>query len=115
MRIEVGSSTDVTKRRKVVIEHEGTSIVLFHHVGEFYAMDNICIHRARELHKGVVLNGRLICPGHQWAFELGTGWESVKGQCQPVYDVVVDGDTVYVDVASRRQLDAAPTTTDAPS
>lgn len=108
MKIEVGSVADVTKRRKVVIEHGDTSIVVFHHEGAFYAMDNVCIHRARELHKGVVLNGRLICPGHQWAFELGTGWEAVKLQCQPVYDVLVEDGTVFVDAASRRQLEAAP-------
>jgi hypothetical protein len=45
---------------------------------------------------------RLVCPGHQWAYELGTGWEAVREQCQPVYDVVLDGDMVFVDTASRR-------------
>jgi nitrite reductase (NADH) small subunit len=106
--IEVGPASEVSRRRRVVVEHEGTPILVLAHDGRFYAFANICIHKQRELSKGVVLNGRMVCPGHQWAFELGTGWESVKEQCQPVYDVVVEDDRVYVDAASRR-VQAGPT------
>jgi nitrite reductase (NADH) small subunit len=107
----VGTVAEVTKRKRVVVEHEGTSILVVAHEGAFYAMDNICIHKDRELVKGVVLNGKLVCPGHQWAFELGTGWEAVKQQCQPTYDVVVSDDMVAVDIASRRTgREAAPQT-----
>ena len=57
--------------------------------------------RQRELAKGVVLNGRLVCPGHQWAFELGSGWEATKGECQPTYAVRIDADRVLLDLSSR--------------
>lgn len=102
MLIAVGSVADVTRRRRVVVEHEGTPILVLAHEGRLYAFDNTCIHKQRELSKGVVLNGRIVCPGHQWSFELGSGWEAVKEQCQPIYDVVVEGDQVLVDAASRR-------------
>jgi nitrite reductase (NADH) small subunit len=100
--IEVGPAADVAKRKRVVVEHEGTPILVLAHEGRFYAFDNVCVHKQRELSRGVVLNGRIVCPGHQWAFELGTGWEAVKQQCQPIYDVVVEGDVVFVDPATRR-------------
>jgi nitrite reductase (NADH) small subunit len=99
--IDVGTAADVAKRKKVVLEAGGRQVLVLAHDGAFYAFDNICIHRQRELSRGVILNGRLICPGHQWAFELGTGWESIKQECQPTYAVRVDGDVVQVDVASR--------------
>jgi nitrite reductase (NADH) small subunit len=45
-----------------------------------------------------VLNGKLVCPGHQWAFALDSGWESIKEERQPMFPVrVVDG-IVEVDV-----------------
>jgi nitrite reductase (NADH) small subunit len=107
MLLEVGTVADVTKRKRVVVEHEGTQIVVVAHDGRFFALDNICIHRQRELAKGVVLKDRLVCPGHQWAFDLATGWEAVKGECQPTYDVSVVEGTVLVDTESRRVVPAA--------
>jgi len=44
----------------------------------------------------VILNGRLVCPGHQWAYELGTGYCRERDRCQPVFPVRVEGDIVYV-------------------
>ena len=101
--IDAGTVADVSRRRKVVLElGDERQLLVLAHDGGFYAFDNTCIHRQRELSKGVILNGRLVCPGHQWAFELGTGWEQVKQECQPTYDVRVVDDVVQVDTSSRR-------------
>ena len=96
--INVGTTDEVARRKKVVLDVDGYEVLVLAHDGEFYAFQNHCIHKQRELAKGVVLNGKLVCPGHQWAFVLGTGYEAVKEQCQPTYEVrVVDG-SVEVDV-----------------
>lgn len=95
----VGSVADLTRKRKVVLEIDERQILVVAHEGRFFAIDNICIHRERELSKGVILNGKLVCPGHQWAFALDTGWEAVKEACQPTYAVRIDGDEVSVCVA----------------
>lgn len=88
----VGSVDEVVKKKKVVVEVDGVDVLVVAHEGEFYGFLNHCIHKQRELHKGVVLNGKLVCPGHQWAFALGTGYEAVKELCQPTYEVrVADG------------------------
>lgn len=100
--VTVAPLSEVEKRKKVVVEHDGRPILVLWHDGALHAFDNLCIHKERELSKGVILKGRLICPGHQWAFDLDTGWESVKERCQPVYDVRVSDGVVEVDVASRR-------------
>jgi nitrite reductase (NADH) small subunit len=90
--IDVGDIAAVTRAKKVVIDVDGLEVLVLAHDNNFYGFANRCIHKQRELAKGVVLNGKLVCPGHQWAFALGTGWESVKDQCQPTYPVrVVDG------------------------
>jgi nitrite reductase/ring-hydroxylating ferredoxin subunit len=106
--VDVGSTAEVAKRRKVVIDVGEEQIFVLAHEGDFFALQNICIHRQREISKGVVLNGRIVCPGHQWAFDLRTGWESVKQECQPTYRVRIEDDVVQVDVASRRVLVAPP-------
>jgi nitrite reductase (NADH) small subunit len=101
--LDIGSHDEVLRRKKFAVETgDGASIVVVAHDGSVYAMDNVCIHKERELVKGVVLRDRLVCPGHQWAFELGSGWEAVKERCQPTYAVrVTDAGRVEVDTASR--------------
>lgn len=100
----VGPADDVIRRKKVVLAVGGLDVLVVAHDGEFYAFDNLCVHRQRELTKSVILNGRLVCPGHQWAFALDTGWEAIKETYQPTYDVrVSDG---VVEVGARRPLPA---------
>ena len=98
--VAVGTADDIVKRKKVVVEIDGRDILVLAHEGQFFAFDNICIHRQRELSKGVILNGKIVCPGHQWAFALDTGWEAVKQECQPTHEVQLVGDQVEVCVAS---------------
>jgi nitrite reductase (NADH) small subunit len=101
--VDVVGVDELLKRRKVVHVDGERQILVLAHEGALHAFDNICIHRQRELHRGVILNGKLVCPGHQWAFALGTGIESVRERCQPTYEVrVIDG-VVQVDLASRAE------------
>ncbi len=104
---DVGDLSEVERRRRTVVSVGDDEIVVVAHEGRLFALDNVCIHRQRELNKGVVLRDRLVCPGHQWAFALDTGWEATKQQCQPVYSVrVTDAGRVEVDLASRRIIPA---------
>ena len=98
--VPAGSVDDVTKKKKVVVPVGDVDVLVLAHDGGFFAFQNLCVHRDRELSKGVILNGKLICPGHQWAFALDSGYESIKELCQPTYDVRVhDG---VVEVGARR-------------
>lgn len=99
--VAVGSVAEVTKKKKVVVSVDGIDVLVLAHEGAFFGFQNICIHRDRELSKGVILNGKLICPGHQWAFALDSGYESIKEQCQPTYAVRVVDDVV--EVGARRE------------
>lgn len=108
---DVGPVAEVRRRRKVVIpagdaatgEAPDTVLVLAVDDG-FRAFGNVCVHRRKLLERGVILTGRLICPGHQWAFDLDDGWEATMQRCQPMYDVRIDvrpgagGDAVEVPV-----------------
>jgi nitrite reductase (NADH) small subunit len=96
--VDAGELHAVTRAKKTVIDVDGHEVLVLAHDGQLYAFANRCIHKDRELAKGVVLNGKLVCPGHQWAFELATGWEAIKERCQPVYPVAVVDGVVRVDV-----------------
>jgi nitrite reductase (NADH) small subunit len=96
----VGDAAALAKGRKQVVELDGREVLVLAHGDTFYAFQNQCIHKQRELVKGVVLNGKLVCPGHQWAFDLESGYEAIKQECQPTYPVrVVDG-SVEIDIVT---------------
>ena len=101
--VRAGELSAITRARKTVIDVDGYEVFVLAHDGRLYAFQNRCIHKQRELAKGVVLNGKLVCPGHQWAFALESGYEAVKEECQPMFPVrVVDG-IVEVDVEAPEQ------------
>ncbi|TYB47024.1 Rieske 2Fe-2S domain-containing protein [Actinomadura chibensis] len=89
---------EVRRRRRLAVTVAGRRIALFLVGGDVYALDDTCVHKQRSLSKGAVLNGRVICPGHQWVFDPATGAVEGRDECQPVHAVRVDGDAVYVAV-----------------
>ncbi|MGH2684236.1 MAG: Rieske (2Fe-2S) protein [Actinomycetota bacterium] len=105
--VDVASMGELRRRRKLLVEVAGEPVALFWHEDDVYALANTCIHKQRELVKGVILHGRVICPGHQWAFELGTGFNDKNCRYQPSYDVRVEDDRVSVSAAPRPAPEAA--------
>lgn len=103
---DVATLADLTAKKKLVVDLDGTPVLLLWHRDTPFAFANLCIHRDRELSKGVILNDKLICPGHQWAFALDTGYESIKQTCQPTYDVRVEGERLQVYSVARPAIEA---------
>ncbi len=108
--IAVATTKELARRRKLRVEVDGVAIALFQADGSVYAFADLCVHQERSLFKGTLMHGKVICPGHQWQFDLRTGYEADQDRCQPTYPVRVDDDsgTVYVDLTPRSQA-TAPT------
>jgi nitrite reductase/ring-hydroxylating ferredoxin subunit len=88
----VGTVKDLEARKKKAVEVGGTTIALFNIKGTIYALADTCIHEQRQLSKGAVLFGKIICPGHQWKFDPATGEPEGQEGCQPTYPVRVEDD-----------------------
>jgi nitrite reductase (NADH) small subunit len=100
--VAVTTTKELARRRKLRVEVDGTAIALFQAAGNVYAFADLCVHQDRSLSKGTLLHGKVICPGHQWQFELETGYEADQDLCQPTYPVLVDDSgTVYINPTAR--------------
>ncbi|TRW81738.1 Rieske 2Fe-2S domain-containing protein [Mycolicibacterium sp. 018/SC-01/001] len=101
--VAVATTKDLVRRRKLRVEVDGVGIALFHAAGKVYAFADLCVHQDRSLFKGTLLHGKVICPGHQWQFDLETGYEADQDRCQPTFAVRVDdaSGTVFVDPTAR--------------
>jgi len=46
---------------------------LFRGPDSLFAINNVCPHRGGPLHEGLVTDGVVACPWHQWQFQLDDG------------------------------------------
>jgi nitrite reductase (NADH) small subunit len=99
--VKVADLKDLQRRKKLLAEAKGTAVALFIDDGYVYALRDICIHKQRNLSKGLVFQGKVICPGHQWAFDLSTGWVDEWSECQPTFAVKVEDGEIFVDPEPR--------------
>jgi nitrite reductase (NADH) small subunit len=99
---EVARLRDLEARKKTAVTVDGTTIALFWIKGRVYALADTCVHEQRQLSKGAVLFGKIVCPGHQWKFDPDTGEADGQDRCQPTFPVQVSDDGV-VSVSLERE------------
>jgi nitrite reductase/ring-hydroxylating ferredoxin subunit len=87
--VHVAEMKDLARRKRKQVEVGGCPIALFLVDDEVFAIDDICIHQERSLSKGTLLNGQVICPGHQWKFDPRTGRPEDQDGGQATYAVQV--------------------------
>jgi nitrite reductase (NADH) small subunit len=97
--IKVASKSDLPSGAGMVVEVQGQPIALFNCNGEFYALDNVCMHRGGPLGEGYVdcSNMTVQCPWHGWTFGLANGKSPVNPMAKvEAFEVQIDGDDIKV-------------------
>jgi 3-phenylpropionate/trans-cinnamate dioxygenase ferredoxin subunit len=56
-----------------LIRVEGYPVLLIKQLGQIYAIDNRCPHMACSLSGGTLDGAVIVCPCHDWRFDLKTG------------------------------------------
>jgi 3-phenylpropionate/trans-cinnamate dioxygenase ferredoxin subunit len=68
----------------VVVEVEDAMIAIFNLDGEFYAIEDVCIHDGSEIASGCVIDGNIECPRHGARFNIKTGAVTAPPAYEPV-------------------------------
>jgi len=73
-------------------------IGVFNHKDGLFAIDNICPHRGAPLHDGMIIDGKVTCPWHQWQFQLDDGvCTNIPKVRIASYPVEVRDGTIWID------------------
>ena len=72
-QIRAGTVEEIKTRGCTVVTGGGHAIVVFHHDGELFAVDNRCPHMGFPLDRGSVKDGILTCHWHHARFDLASG------------------------------------------
>ncbi len=95
--IKVMKCDDLEIGKSAIISVGEKEIALFNYKGEYYAIENTCPHRGAPLGEGRIEEGILICPNHEWRFELKTGWCPQNPELHTeTYPVKVHEGKIYV-------------------
>ena len=74
MFVPVGRVGDFETRKGKMVTVNGRHVALFRLGDEFYAIDNLCLHKAGPLCDGVIDASDVVtCPWHGWSYEIKTG------------------------------------------
>jgi nitrite reductase (NADH) small subunit len=81
-RYKLGAASQIPAGEGRAFQVGDAKIAVFRtHGGAVYATQAECPHRKGPLADGLVGGSTLICPLHEWAFELGTG-RALNGACE---------------------------------
>lgn len=96
--VPVRKVDDVSPGQMTWVSVDGERVLLANVEGTFYALDDVCGHQMASLSRGRLVGYEVECPLHFARFDIRTG-ELINGPLSedvPVYDVRVEGDTIYV-------------------
>ena len=98
--IKVANKSDLESGNGLCIEIDGRAIAVFNVNGEYFALDNTCIHRGGPLGEGFVdtVNCTVQCPWHGWIYSLQTGEATFNpGSKVEKFAVLVEGEDIKVE------------------
>lgn len=99
-RLRVAAVKDIPAGEGRVVDAGEATLAVFNVDGQFFAIDNRCVHRGGPLGEGPLEGHVVMCPWHAWRFDVRTGANvnnpAVKVACVPV---TVEDDAVFVDLA----------------
>lgn len=97
--VEVAKQKDLLPGRGRTLQAGGRFLALYNDGGEFFAIDDTCPHQGASLGDGLLHQGLVICPMHQWMFSLRSGaCPSVPDLSVACYPTRLTGDAVEVEL-----------------
>ncbi|MEK6407244.1 MAG: Rieske (2Fe-2S) protein [Acidobacteriota bacterium] len=95
--VKIANTSDLPPGQAMVVEIDGRTIAVFNVDGQFYALDNTCMHRGGPLGEGFVDRNNLTvqCPWHGWIYSLATGASPIDSMAKvEKFEVKVEEDEV---------------------
>jgi nitrite reductase/ring-hydroxylating ferredoxin subunit len=95
---EALDETSLADNSMEIVKIQGRKIAIAKRYGKIYAIDNECPHVGGALGWGTFYGNSVVCPLHQWTFDLTTGkaTKGISGDRVAVYEVKVENGKIWV-------------------
>ncbi len=82
-----------------LVETEKLEIALYNVAGNVYATSNVCPHQGASLAQGKLDGEEILCPWHQWCFNVKDGVSPMNPRLKVrTYPVKLEGKQVLIDL-----------------
>ena len=99
--VKAAETDSVAPGNSIAVKLEGNFIGIHNVDGEYYAIDNVCPHVGGVLHAGKQEGGVIVCPIHEWKFDVKTGKCIWPSECElATFPLKVNGCDILVDIDS---------------
>ena len=100
--IEIGRLDDIPRRGARCVKSGDVTIALFRTADDrVFALEDKCPHRAGPLSEGIVHDGCVTCPLHNWVISLETGLAQGADEGSTLsFPVRIEGDRVLLAVTA---------------
>jgi len=93
----VASISDIISGKGLKIKIKKNSIALFIHKGKLYAVQNKCPHQNADLSDGYIMNNKLYCSLHHWAFDLVDGAYAFNHDMRlKTYETKIENNMIFI-------------------
>jgi nitrite reductase/ring-hydroxylating ferredoxin subunit len=93
----VVSKKDMIPGKGLKVSIKKHNIVLFINKNKIYAFQNRCPHQNADLADGYIMNDKLYCSLHHWAFNLSDGGYTFNPEMKlRVYETKTENDMIYI-------------------
>ena len=95
---EVLEESTLADNSMEIVKIDGRRIAVIRRFGKLFAIDNDCPHVGGFLGRGTLDGSNVVCPLHQWTFDIATG-KSTKGLSDmrvAVHEVKAENGKIWV-------------------
>jgi|TARA_R110002072_G_scaffold51291_6_gene137531 nitrite reductase (NADH) small subunit len=102
--VAVGTIDDIPRRGARCVKNGDMTIAVFRTVDDrIYALEDKCPHNKAPLSQGIVHDGCVTCPLHNWVINLETGRaQGADDGATAAFPVRLEGDTVLLELGPSR-------------
>lgn len=97
--VKAANTGDLKPGENKTVNVNGTEVALFNVDGQFFAINNACLHKGGPLGEGMLDGDVVICPWHGWRFNVKTGVSPVVPTAKvAAYQVKTEGSDIFIAV-----------------
>ncbi len=97
-KVKIADKSEVKEGQGKLVNLNGKELALFNVKGEFFVIDNTCLHRGGPLSEGFLEENKVTCPLHGWQFDVKTGQNIMPGMGRiNSYKVTVEGEDIFIE------------------
>lgn len=100
--VKIGIISDVPKRGSRCVQNGDMSIAIFRTADDqIFALEDKCPHKNGPLSQGIVHDGCVTCPLHNWVISLKTGAAQGADEGQTLsFPIRLDGEEILLDISN---------------